>query len=341
MDIRVGILTAPKIRFEQFGNTFKVDDVRIGIGFHWDRCEDQVFEGRLEIIDNGDGTQTAVNIIDLEKYISSVISSEMSSNAPLELLKAHSVIARSWVLRAIGNTDHFGYDVCADDHCQRYEGIGRRSEKALRAVEETKGKVLEYQSVICDCRYHKCCGGKTDVFSTAWEDIDVPYLPSIVCPYCHKAASTKDFLTNLNDYDQPTQDFFMWQKTYEKDYLSRLIAERSAIDLGIIEYLEPLERGMSGRIKRLNVVGTKGEHVFEKELTIRKVLSINCLYSSWFDISSEGSKFILSGRGWGHGVGLCQIGACQMALEGASYSDILQFYYPGTAICSLTNLYRP
>ena len=198
MNIRVGILTAPHIDYEQGTKSFVLHNVRIGIGFHWDRYEDQEFAGQLEVIRNADGTETAVNIIDLEDYLCSVISSEMSANSPMELLKAHAVISRSWALRAIEanrvtagkiqssvyeQNGHIGFDVCADDHCQRYEGLGRMNNRAVEAVRATKGEVLSYGDEICDCRFHKCCGGKTEEFETCWEDKHVPYLESVDCPW--------------------------------------------------------------------------------------------------------------------------------------------------------------
>ena len=195
MDIRVGIVTAPQIEFEQREHTFVLKNVRIGIGFHWDRYEDQEFEGQLEIRNNPDDTQTAINTLDLEDYLCSVISSEMSSNSPMELLKAHAVISRSWAMRAIEKPNHEGYHVCGDDHCQRYEGLRRMNERAVQAVRETAGMVLTFtsqgqcQSQICDCRYYKCCGGRSEVWRTCWEDIDVPYIQSVECPYCGRVSA--------------------------------------------------------------------------------------------------------------------------------------------------------
>ena len=223
MEIKVGILTAPHIEYEQRENTFVLKNVRIGIGFHWDRYEDQEFQGTLEIKSNPDGTETAINTINLEDYLCSVISSEMSADSPMELLKAHAVISRSWAIRAMQKPNHEGFHVCADDHCQRYEGLRRMSERAVEAVRATAGQVLMYGDEICDCRYYKCCGGKTEVWRTCWEDIDVPYIQSVECPYCNpkhiKALSSHgersfDFLlsTCLNDYDQETTDFHDWKE---------------------------------------------------------------------------------------------------------------------------------
>jgi len=331
MNIRVGILTDKHIQWEQREGTFVVKNVRIGIGFHWDRREDQEFAGSLELLQNSDGTQTAVNVIDVEDYLCSVISSEMSADSPMELLKAHAVISRSWLMRAIGHTDHVGYDVCADDHCQRYEGLSRMNERAIEAVRATDGQVLMYEDEVCDCRYHKCCGGRTEVFSTCWEDKDVPYLQSVECPYCGRV--TKSTLRQvLNNYDQETQDFHSWNDELMNDELREILKEKTGVDFGTIMELRPLKRGVSGRIYELEVVGEKGTQVLSKELTIRKALSPTCLYSSWFDIEPTATGWMLHGHGWGHGVGLCQIGAAEMAAEGKSYEEILCFYYPNTQL---------
>lgn len=358
MQLSVGILTAPHIRYERRACTFLLRDVRIGIGFHWDRLEDQEFEGTLEIIHNADGTETAVNHIDLEDYLTSVISSEMSADSPMELLKAHAIIARSWVVRLLqrreaflrtGEGDsqefHRDFDICADDHCQRYEGIRRRNDRAIAAVRATAGQVLTYgAALICDCRYHKCCGGRTEEFRTCWEDIDVPYLRSISdtrpdgTHYCNTRDARVLSLV-LNNYDQETHDFFEWKVSYTGEELGRIYREKSGHDLGDIVALEPLHRGPSGRIDCLRVVGTQGEETIGKELTIRRYLSPTCLYSSAFEvqtISNNSPSFLLRGKGWGHGVGLCQIGAAVMATEGHTADAILRHYYPGTQITTLT-----
>ena len=343
MKIRVGILTAPKIDYEQRANSFVLHGVRIGIGFHWDRYEEQEFEGELEITSNADGTQTAVNIIDIEDYLTSVISSEMSANSPIELLKAHTVIARSWLLRAIGNTDHVGYDVCADDHCQRYEGIRRRNQRAIDAVRATEGEVLTSdikeadgtkKTVICDTRYHKCCGGRTELFDTCWDSTEPhPYLKSVEDPFCN--TSDRQVLQQiLNDYDLETMDFHDWTVQYTAEQLSGIIRQKSGIDFGQIIDLVPLKRGESGRICELEIIGTKQRMTIGKELTIRRWLSETHLYSSNFQIvkSSNPTFFRFVGHGWGHGVGLCQIGAAVMASEGYNYRQILDYYFPNTII---------
>ena len=329
--IKVGILTAPHIEFEQRANTFILKNVRIGIGFHWDRYEDQEFAGTLTIRNNADGTQTAINTIDLEDYLCSVISSEMNANSPIELLKAHAVISRSWAIRAMQKPNHEGFDVCADDHCQRYEGLRRMSERAVEAVRATAGQVLLYNDEICDCRYYKCCGGKTEIWRTCWEDIDVPYIQSVQCDYC-KSPSPKILRLVLNDYDQETKDFRDWKVTYKDEELNEIIRTKSGIDFGEIIDLIPLHRGASGRIDQLRIVGTKHTEVIGKELKIRYWLSRSCLYSSWFGVAHENGVWTLSGHGWGHGAGLCQIGAAVMATEGKTYEEILTYYYPGTRL---------
>ena len=329
--IKVGILTAPHIEFEQRAQTFILKDVRIGIGFHWDRHEDQEFAGTLEIRNNADGTQTAINTINLEDYLCSVISSEMNANSPMELLKAHAVISRSWAIRAMEHHNHEGFDVCADDHCQRYEGLRRMNERAVEAVRATAGQVLLYGDAICDCRYYKCCGGKTEIWRTCWEDIDVPYIQSVSCDYC-KSPSSKILRLVLNDYDQETKDFRDWKVTYKDEELNEIIRTKSCIDFGVILDLIPLHRGASGRIDQLRIVGTKHTEIIGKELKIRYWLSKSCLYSSWFEVSHENGVWTLTGHGWGHGAGLCQIGAAVMASEGHPYEEILSYYYVGSRL---------
>ena len=345
MKIRVGILTAPKIEFEQREKTFVLKNVRIGIGFHWDRFEDQEFAGKLTIRNNPDSTQTAINTIDLEDYICSVISSEMNANSPMELLKAHAVISRSWALRAMQHPNHEGFHVCADDHCQRYEGLRRMNQRAVEAVRATAGQVLMYGDEICDCRYHNCCGGRTEIWRTCWEDKDVPYIQSVECDYCDPKRSSivnRLIVNSLNDYDQETKDFHDWTVQYKDEELDAIIAEKSGIDFGHITALVPLRRGASGRIDRLKIVGTKRTEEIGKELKIRLWLSKSCLYSSWFEVSHTPSpvtgepSWTLIGHGWGHGAGLCQIGAAVMASEGHTYKQILAHYYVGSRLSVAT-----
>ena len=376
LSVRVGILKAPHIDYELREHTFLLKNVRIGIGFHWDRREDQEFMGKLEIknipnpiLKGGKEWQMAVNTIDLEDYLCSVISSEMNADSPMELLKAHAVISRSWAIRQIVNSKssnrklHEGFDLCADDHCQRYEGIRRMNDRAVEAVRATAGQVLTFPSLVhrtsslptsvCDCRYHKCCGGRTEVWRTCWEDMDVPYIQSVECPYCDPAYIEKSLVhhtsvlrTFLNDYDRETRDFHDWQVTYSAEELGDIIRTKSGIDFGEIVDLIPLKRGASGRIYELKIVGTKHTEIIGKELKIRQWLSRTCLYSSWFDIekntpapSGEGregaSSWVLTGHGWGHGAGLCQIGAAVMAAQGKSYQKILSHYYVGTELTTI------
>jgi SpoIID/LytB domain protein len=222
----------------------------------------------------------------------------MSADSPMELLKAHAVISRSWAIRAIANKPHEqmvngqmvnDFHVCADDHCQRYEGLRRMNERAVEAVRATKGQVLMYGDEVCDCRYYKCCGGKTEVWRTCWEDIDVPYIQSVECPYCGR-VSAKTLRLVLNNYDQETTDFHDWKVTYTADELSEIIRTKSGIDFGLITDLIPLQRGASGRICKLKIVGTKRTEIIGKELKIRLWLSKSCLYSSWFEVSRQQSE---------------------------------------------------
>ena len=340
MKIRVGILTAPHIDYFMRAHTFLLKNVRIGIGFHWDRQEDQEFAGELEIRsvpnpveENGEPWEIAVNTIDLEEYLCSVISSEMSANSPMELLKAHAVISRSWAIRAIANPNHEGFDVCADDHCQRYEGLRRMNERAVEAVRATKGQVLTYKGEVCDCRYYKCCGGRTEIWRTCWEDIDVPYIQSVACDYCNQPGERILRLV-LNDYDLETKDFRDWTVQYTDEELDRIVHEKTGLDFGHITALEPLHRGASGRIDLLRIAGTKRTETIGKELKIRLTLSKSCLYSSWFEVCHSNGIWTLNGHGWGHGAGLCQIGAAVMAAEGMSYEQILRYYYAGTRLGS-------
>ena len=321
--------------------SFIIREVPIGIDFHWQRKLDQKFAGSLKFIAEGDRV-TAVNRIGLEDYLLSVISSEMRAGAPLEFLKAHAVISRSWALARMEDrrhpecaesaVPHLNYDVCADDHCQRYQGLTMAvGENVRRAIDQTWGRVLRYGGKICDTRYSKCCGGQSEIFSTCWEDRDYPYLQSVQCPYCdcHDLALLS---TVLNDYDLETADFHDWEQRYTRAGLSDLIHRRTGVDYGSIESLEPVERGVSGRIKYLRINGSRESRVIGKELAIRRALSESHLKSSNFTVCVEGDEFVLRGKGWGHGVGLCQIGAAVMASEGKSYIEILQHYYTGATV---------
>ena len=368
-------------------DAFELKEVIIGLHFHWERRENQRFQGGLKFIAEKGGI-TAINIISLEDYLKSVISSEMSATSSVELLKAHAIISRSWLLAQIQKNkdltgdyqtsftspteivrwydreDHSLFDVCADDHCQRYQGITRQSTPLVSAaVDQTCGRVVTYGHVICDARFSKCCGGIMETFDNVWEPIVHPYLqgkadnagnaPLLDLTMEENAdawirssppafCNTQDaaiLRQVLNDYDRETADFYRWKVSYSQEELSSLIRERSGIDYGEIIALEPIERGTSGRIIRLRIIGTERVTTIGKELEIRRTLSLTHLYSSAFvvDASEENEEgipqqFTLTGAGWGHGVGLCQIGAAMMAEKGYSYEEILHHYFPETQI---------
>lgn len=313
--------------------SFILYDVVIGIDFHWQQKRTFKYAGGLKFIVEGDRI-TAVNCIGMEDYLMSVISSEMKSSASIELLKAHAVISRSWLKARLkdNKAGHEHFDVCADDHCQRYQGLTMAvGDDVCRAIDRTWGQVLEYGGDICDTRYSKCCGGRTELFSTCWEDVDLPYLQSVEDPFCD--CENSSILSQvLNDYDLHTADFHDWTVQYTTDELSELVRTRTGIDFGTIVALEAVERGPSGRIKYLRITGTLREEVIGKELAIRKALSSSHLKSSAFEIEKSPDGFVLKGRGWGHGVGLCQIGAAAMAAQGYDYRQILSHYYVGAEI---------
>lgn len=313
--------------------SFILYDVVIGIDFHWQQKRTFKYAGGLKFIVEGDRI-TAVNCIGMEDYLMSVISSEMKSSASIELLKAHAVISRSWLKARLKDhkAGHEHFDVCADDHCQRYQGLTMAvGDDVCRAIDRTWGQVLEYGGNICDTRYSKCCGGRTELFSTCWEDVDLPYLQSVEDPFCD--CENSSILSQvLNDYDLHTADFHDWTVQYTTDELSELVRTRTGIDFGTIVALEAVERGPSGRIKYLRITGTLREEVIGKELAIRKALSSSHLKSSAFEVEKSPDGFVLKGRGWGHGVGLCQIGAAAMAAHGYDYRQILSHYYVGAEI---------
>ncbi len=353
---------------------FAIPDVTIGIGFHWQREERQVFRGALRVVE--DQGLIAINDVPLDDYVTSVISSEMSASCPLELLKAHAVISRSWLLhprlhpeawgrgnvelrrpgeivRWYGREAHRHFDVCADDHCQRYQGITKAfSAAAERAVAETSGELLLYQGQVCDARFSKCCGGRSERYGNAWDDRQVPYLSPVYdgpppAPAFEASAwilgeppaycNTQDpaLLSQLlPGFDQETRDFFRWTVVLTGEEIRRYVVEKLGVDLGIVRVLEPLERGDSGRIVRLRISGDQGSLVIGKELEIRRALASTHLYSSAFVVDEVAGRFTLHGAGWGHGVGLCQIGAAVMATQGHDYRRILAHYYPGTSLGS-------
>ncbi len=351
--------------------SFSLEDVVIGVNFHWERKERQTFVGTLKLVVEADKI-CAINELPIEQYLESVISSEMSATSSLELLKAHAVVSRSWLLaqmerrnkkleakggennffsfikkddeliRWYDREDHTIFDVCADDHCQRYQGITRvANPHVAEAVKATSGQVLMSEGQICDARFAKCCGGRTEEYQYCWDDTPKPYLVSVECPYCN--TNDKRVIRQiLNDYDQETHDFYEWKVEYTADELSRLVNEKMKLNLGRIVALEALERGKSGRIWKLRLHGVGGDvnqFTIGKELEIRRILSESHLKSSAFDVEAKDldadglpTRFVLHGRGWGHGVGLCQIGAAVMGDEGKTYEEILKHYYKNADI---------
>ena len=373
--------------------SFTLYGVTIGVNFHWERKEDQSFRGALKLIVENGGV-TAINVVPVEEYLLSVISSEMSATASLELLKAHAVISRSWLLAQIEKNktlsaeaspysactrtetelvkwydreDHVNFDVCADDHCQRYQGITRESTEAVRdAIKATWGEVLtDSEGKLCDARFSKSCGGVFEEFEYCWEPVHHNYLearrdsekpmdfPDLTCEENARKwiLSSPDAFCNthdpkilsqvLNNYDQETTDFYRWKVEYSQAELSELIQRRSGTDYGNIVDLIPLSRGTSGRIYRLKIVGTKKTCIIGKELEIRRTLSPSHLYSSAFVVEKVGEsnglpeRFILRGAGWGHGVGLCQIGAAVMGEKGYPYKEILLHYFINASVTKL------
>ncbi len=367
-------------------DTFLLKNVTIGLKFHWEQKQNQRFSGELKIIVEDDNL-TVINIVKVEEYLESVISSEMSATSSLELLKAHAIISRSWLLAQIekrnlikkksdlynselvseteairwyDREDHVLYDVCADDHCQRYQGITKvLGHNAKRAVQETMGLVLSYENQICDARFSKSCGGVTETFENVWENMPHPYLQTFVDykfdpdgynvdlinetdsvkwirnspkAFCN-TSDVKILEQVLNNYDQSTSDFYRWKVEYSQKEIAELIAHKSGTDFGEILDLIPIERGHSGRLIKLKIIGSKKSLIIGKELEIRKFLSSSHLYSSAFIvekgeiINNIPQSFTLLGAGWGHGVGLCQIGAAVMGEKGYKFDEILLHYY--------------
>lgn len=373
--------------------TFTLRGVTIGIDFHWQQQEDQTFTGALLFRADAQGQLTVINRVPVEAYVTSVIASEMSATAHPELLQAHAIISRSWLLAQLApwktarasagqlqtateivrwydRENHRDFDICADDHCQRYQGVTKvTAPHVYEAIQATRGMVLAYAGELCDARFSKSCGGFTELFSTAWEDADVPYLQAFYdgedlpadgrLPLSDEAnaatwirrsppafcnAPDPTILTKiLPNFDQATTDFFRWAVTLEQVELQAMLERKLGLSFGSIHALEPVERGASGRLKRLRIVGEERTLVIGKELEIRRALSPSHLYSSAFVIEPGAvqngvpARFTLRGAGWGHGVGLCQIGAALMAEQGYSAAQILQHYYRGT---QLFELYR-
>ncbi len=374
-------------------STLVLHGVTIGREFHWERAQDQRFAGSLWLQSRA-GVLTAVNVIPLEEYLKGVISSEMSSAGSPEFLKAHAVTSRSWLLAQLRQSacrksgaeppapatqsgdetirwydreDHETFDVCADDHCQRYQGItGARVPSVEAAVQSTRGLFLTSRGEVCDARFSKACGGRTEAFENVWEPVRKEYLVSVRDGEGEDSAELRkeaeaaawiegrpDAFCDTTDphilsqilvqYDRDTSDFYRWQVEYRQEELAEIIAAKSGIDFGAVTDLVPLERGESGRIVRLKIAGTRRSHVIGKELEIRKTLSRTHLYSAAFVVRALDrergipQRFVLLGAGWGHGVGLCQIGAAVMGEKGYTFEKILQHYFRGT---EMRRLYR-
>lgn len=371
-------------------SSFTLEDVTIGVNFHWERKEAQTFLGKLRFIVE-DNNICAINELPVETYLTSVISSEMRATSSLELLKAHAVISRSWLLaqmeqrkadnnnvekqpsffktdeeivRWYDREDHKRFDVCADDHCQRYQGITKAANKhVVEAIQQTAGEILTRHGEICDARYSKCCGGAVEEFQYCWENIKKPYLQALPdtlpdttpLPDLTDEAVARQWILSspdafcnttdqkvlsqvLNDFDQETTDFYRWSQTYSQAEVKQLLEEKLEVQFGDIIDLVPLSRGKSGRIYRLKIVGKERTLIIGKELEIRRALSKSHLYSSAFIVEKADikdgvpQKFIIKGAGWGHGVGLCQIGAAMMGKQGYRYEEILLHYYKGAEI---------
>ncbi|MBR4594305.1 MAG: DUF4922 domain-containing protein [Bacteroidaceae bacterium] len=370
----------------EHGSTFTLHDVTIGIGFHWERKEEQTFSGQLKfIVENG--LVRAINILPVEEYLTSVISSEMKPTASREFLRAHAVISRSWVLAQLrspyrkaiqaeseapvtgshildriikwyDHDQHTLFDVCADDQCQRYQGRTRIiSAAAQAAVKDTLGQTLVFDGHLCDARFSKCCGGVTEQFESCWQDEHKPYLVALRDSSINEGAlpdlsleenarqwimsEPKSFCNSadgnilsesLNGYDLETPDYYRWKVEYTAEQVSDIFRRKSGLDIGDIVDLRPIKRGPSGRIYELEIQGTKQTVTIGKELEIRRTLSESHLFSSAFVVEKTSQGFILHGAGWGHGVGLCQIGAAVMAAKGYTYREILHHYYPHTTL---------
>lgn len=371
-------------------SSFTLEDVTIGVNFHWERKEAQTFLGKLRFIVENNNI-CAINELPVETYLISVISSEMRATSSLELLKAHAVISRSWLLaqmeqrkaennnavkqpslfktdeeivRWYDREDHKHFDVCADDHCQRYQGITKAANKhVVEAIKQTAGEILTSRGEICDARYSKCCGGAVEEFQYCWENIKKPYLQALPdtmpdttsLPNLTNEAVARQWILSspnafcnttdqkvlsqvLNDFDQETTDFYRWTQIYSQAEVKQLLEEKLGVLFGDVIDLIPLKRGKSGRIYRLKIIGTQRTLIIGKELEIRRALSKSHLYSSAFVVEKVDIKdgvpqqFIIKGAGWGHGVGLCQIGAAMMGVQGYRYDEILLHYYKSAEI---------
>ncbi|MDE6717142.1 MAG: SpoIID/LytB domain-containing protein [Muribaculaceae bacterium] len=354
--ITVGIPTDGMPFLERNGGLTLLSNMLIGKDFHWQKSIEVLLPGEVEVV--SDPEFKVINRVPLETYLQCVVGSEMNPEAPEEFLKAHAVISRSWALGKMmkvhdkndsgkvflpsrimtweDTCDHQGFDVCSDDHCQRYQGVQPIPEKVLDALRVTEGEVLISPSgKLVDARFSKCCGGRTEVFSTCWQEHEEECLDSFPDPWCNleaKDTAEKERVLKsiLKDYDLLNEGGYSWKVYVSAEEIRKNLNEKFGRDIGEIKKIGIHARGASGRVKELMLTGTAGSLAIGKELMIRRLLAPTHLYSSWFDIEQTSRNlWQLSGRGWGHGVGLCQIGAANMALHGRSYRDILSFYYPG------------
>ena len=363
--INVGLKTLGQPVLKKTGDYTLLENMLIGDGFHWQQTISAKLPGEIILTDpcandnvsDADKNISLINRLPIETYLECVVGSEMNPLAPPEFLKAHAVISRSWALgkvlrlhpfhsrgrenlstRLIGWDDtagHQGFDVCSDDHCQRYQGLQSIPETNLKAIRDTAGEMLTTDSGdLVDARFSKCCGGITEIFSTCWQSQDSSCLESFPDPWCDLSGfsvTQRRILLNsiLKNYDAATENYgFRWNCEISKKRIGENLIKHFGRSVGEIIRIEALHRGPSGRIDLLRIHGSESCLDLGKELWIRRILSSSHLYSSAFDIEDRGDKIFLTGKGWGHGVGLCQIGAANMAHHGYSYRDILSFYYP-------------
>lgn len=365
-EITVGLITDGLPEIDRTSSGIRIRNLLIGEGFHWQTVIEAIVKGEITVCDEPQGNIRIVNRLPVESYLESVVGSEMNPDAPAEFLKAHAVISRGWAIRKTlypkdrhlphsihhgpeiteweESGSHTGFDVCSDDHCQRYQGWNPDINKAAcLAVQATRGLALtDARGTVADTRFSKCCGGRTEVFRSCWSDTDLDYLKSVQDPWCDLSgmdhASRHDFLKRvLKDYDRTTEGFHDWTATVSSRTIRQRINDKYGTDIGEITGLSAVERGASGRITRLLIQGADGQISVGKTLAIRRLLAADCLKSSWFEAERTADGFHLKGHGWGHGVGLCQIGAARMASEGKGFREILEHYYPNT---HLTKLYE-
>lgn len=362
MEIKIGIITDGSPRLEECGGKTILHNMLIGKDFHWQQTIEAILPGRIEL--SADPECMLINIIPIETYLECVVGSEMNPHAPDEFLKAHAIISRSWAVgKVLGvhtdtsggkrdapdeligwddTSDHdvvsSGFHVCSDDHCQRYQGIQPVSEQALRAIRSTSGMVLaDSRGDIVDARFSKCCGGRSELFSTCWQNVDPPCLESVECGWCDLSALTESDRRRLlsgilKDYDISSGGGYRWRAEVSYADIRSRLNTKFGRDIGEVTGIKVLRRGLSGRASLMEVTGVQRRLTIGKELMIRRLLSSSHLYSSAFEVEEVKDGVVLHGRGWGHGVGLCQIGAANMALHGRSCEEILQYYYPGSRI---------